>query len=56
MYELVIAKWGIESNIAIALNNIYGGHFYDMMLALERLQKMKEEFDWFFDSNLIDGV
>jgi hypothetical protein len=56
MYELLTAKWGIESNIALALINLYGGHVYDMMLAIERLQSRKHKFNWYFDSNLSDNV
>eukprot|EP00596_Hydrurales_sp_CCMP1899_P003850 CAMPEP_0119037676 /NCGR_PEP_ID=MMETSP1177-20130426/6174_1 /TAXON_ID=2985 /ORGANISM="Ochromonas sp, Strain CCMP1899" /LENGTH=455 /DNA_ID=CAMNT_0006999277 /DNA_START=177 /DNA_END=1544 /DNA_ORIENTATION=- len=56
MYELLTVEWGVDSNIALALINLYGGHIYDMMIALERLQLEKEEFNWFFDSNLSDDV
>ena len=56
MYELLTTKWGIESEVALALINIYGGHIYDMQNALSRLDLDKEKFRCFFDSNLSDNV
>ena len=56
MYELLTAKWGVEPNVAIALINIYGGHIYNMKQALSRLYLQKEEFNYFFNSNLSNNV
>ena len=56
MYDLLTVKWGVESNVALALINIYGGHIYDMKEALSRLHLEKEKFDYFFDSNLSSNV
>ena len=56
MYELLTTKWGIESNLAVALISIYGGHIYDIQNALSRLHLKKENFDFFFDSNSSSNV
>ena len=56
MYDLLTVKWGVESNLAVALTNIYGGHIYDIKEALSRLYLDKERFDYFFDSNLSSNV
>ena len=55
MYELLTEKWGVESNLAVALIDHYGGHIYDVYLALTRLSYDKEGF-WLMDSNLSDEV
>ena len=55
MYELLTEKWGVESNLAVALIDHYGGHIYDVYLALTRLFYDKEGFK-LMDSNLSDEV
>ena len=56
MYDLLTVKWGVESNLAVALISIYGGHIYDIKEVLSRLYLEKERFDYFFDSNLSSNV
>jgi hypothetical protein len=56
MYDLLTVKWGVESNVAVTLINIYGGHIYDIKEALSRLYLERESFDYLFDSNLTSNV
>ena len=56
MYELLTTKWGVASNLALALIDIYGGHVYDLEDALSRLYMEKEKFRQYFDSNLSSNV
>ena len=56
MFELLTTKWGVESNMALALINIYGGHIYDMVDAISRLYSDKEGFNYLYDSHLSIGV
>lgn len=56
MYELLTVNWGFESNIALALINVYGGHIYDIKEALSRLYLQKETFHQFLRSNSSQNV
>ena len=55
MHELLTTQFGVESNLAIALIDIYGGHIYDVYQALVRLHLKKELFQ-LMDSTLSDNV
>ncbi len=44
MFELLTAEWKLTDKLALALINLYGGHLYDIYLALIRLRRLKEDF------------
>lgn len=44
MYTLLTTQWGVKHNLAVALIDNYGGHIYDVKLALERLKAEKSDF------------
>ena len=56
MYQLLTVKWGIELNVAAARMNIYGGHIYDIKIALRLLYLEKEKLDFFFNSSASHNV
>jgi len=44
MFKLLTAEWKLTDSLALALINLYGGHLYDIYLALIRLRESKEDF------------
>lgn len=55
MYQLLTSKWGVEDSLALALIDHYGGHVWDVYLALKRLLGDKQRFKA-LDSSLSDSV
>ena len=55
MYQLLTSKWGVEDSLALALIDHYGGHVWDVYLALKRLLRDKQRFKA-LDSSLSDSV
>ena len=47
MYELLVTRWGVGNNLAVALIDYYGGHVYDILLKIAELDFKRE--------NLIPG-
>ena len=35
MYELLVTKWGVGNNLAVAFIDYYGGHVYGILLKIE---------------------
>ncbi len=44
MLKLLTTVWKLTDTLALALVNLYGGHLYDIYLALIRLRKLKTRF------------
>ena len=56
MCELLTIKWEVKPNLAVALIDVYGGHTYDLLRALNRLYLEKEKFDYVYESELSNNV
>jgi hypothetical protein len=44
MLKLLVTEWKLTNKLALGLVNLYGGHLYDIYLALIRLRKLKTRF------------
>ena len=55
MFKLLTAEWKLTDSLALALINLYGGHLYDIYLALIRLREWKKRFIP-FDANRSAGI
>ena len=55
MYQLLTSGWGVEDTLAVTLIDHYGGHIWDIYLALVRLYEEKKNF-WVLDSSMSDKV
>jgi len=55
MYKLLTNVWKIESEFAIALIDIYGGHIWDVYQALMSLKEDKKDFK-FLNPSLTTSV
>lgn len=55
MFTLLTVEWELTDALALALVDLYGGHLYDIYLALIRLREMKEDF-FPFDADLSANI